>query len=96
MHMMKVISAAVVLSATIAGPVFAQDVEYGPAAGAAPYVAHGPGSRAQTFYRSYDRAPGDYLPGDIDQHRNLQNFGFSGRDPSRVGGQSPNLTPPGN
>jgi hypothetical protein len=26
--------------------------------------------------------------------RNLENFGFSGRDPSRVGGMDPNLNPP--
>jgi len=95
MHMMKAISAVVILSAAVAGPVFAQDIEYGPAVRATPYVA-APGSRAQTYYRSYDRAPGDYLPSDIDQYRNLQNFGFSGRDPSRVGGESPNLHPSGN
>jgi hypothetical protein len=95
MHMMKAISAAVVLSAAIATPVLAQEV-YGPGVGAAPYP-YGPGSRVQTYYRSYDRAaPGDYLPSDIDQYRNLQNYGFSGRDPSRVGGESPNLRPSGN
>jgi hypothetical protein len=27
--------------------------------------------------------------------RNLENFGFSGRDPSRVGGFDPNLRPSG-
>jgi len=26
--------------------------------------------------------------------RNIENFGFSGRDPSRVGGWDPNLNPP--
>ena len=95
MHMMKAIGAAAALSAALAGPVLEQEV-YGPAVGAAPY-AYGPGSRAQTYYRSYDRTPpGDYLPSDIDQYRNLQNFGFSGRDPSRVGGESPHLHPSGN
>jgi len=92
MHMMKAISAAVVLSAAVAAPVLAQEVYVS----AVPY-AYGPGGRAQTYYRSYDRtAPGDYLPSDIDQYRNLQNFGFSGRDPSRVGGETPNLRPSGN
>jgi hypothetical protein len=91
MHMVKALSAAAILSA-IAGPVFAQEVEYGPAARAAPY-----GSRAQTYYRSYDQVNPDYLPPrDIDEYRNLQNFGLSGRDPSRVGGETPNLHPPGN
>jgi hypothetical protein len=27
--------------------------------------------------------------------RNIENFGFSGRDPSRVGGWNPNLNPSG-
>jgi hypothetical protein len=27
--------------------------------------------------------------------RNIQNFGFSGRDPSRVGGWDPSLNPSG-
>ena len=26
--------------------------------------------------------------------RNMENFGFSGRDPSRVGGEDPSLNPP--
>ncbi|HET7886106.1 MAG TPA: hypothetical protein VFL62_07775 [Bradyrhizobium sp.] len=92
MNVMKTIAAAAILSASAAGPVFAQEV-YGPRVGAAPYAA-GPGSRAQTLY---DQAPGDYLPPeDSDQYHNLHNFGFTGRDPSRVGGQSPNLNPPGN
>jgi hypothetical protein len=26
--------------------------------------------------------------------RNIENFGFSGRDPSRVGGEDPSLNPP--
>jgi hypothetical protein len=51
----------------------------------------------QTYYRSYDQVNPDYLPPrDIDEYRNLQNFGLSGRDPSRVGGETPNLHPPGN
>ena len=93
MHIIKTITAAALLSASVAGPVFAQEV-YGPNDGAAPYV-YAP-SRGHTYYRTYETAPGDYAPTDIDQYRNLQNHGFSGRDPSRVGGQSPNLNPSGN
>jgi hypothetical protein len=29
------------------------------------------------------------------ERRNIENFGFSGRDPSRVGGWNPNLNPSG-
>jgi hypothetical protein len=89
MNKMKMISAAVILSATVATPVLAQDVgTYGPA-GAAP-MRH-----SQTYYRSYGRGNSDFLPPRNDEeYRNLQNFGFSGRDPSRVGGESPSLNPP--
>jgi hypothetical protein len=89
MNKMKMISAAVVLSAAVATPVLAQDVgTYGPA-GAAP-LRH-----SQTFYRSYNQMNSDFLPPRNDEeYRNLQNFGFTGRDPSRVGGESPSLNPP--
>lgn len=88
MNRSKAISAAVVVSAAIATPAFAQEV-YGPYV-AAPY---GP---APTFY-SYGQAPGDYLPPrNSEEYWNLVNHGFTGRDPSRVGGVSPNLKPPGN
>lgn len=88
MYTIKAISAAVVLSATIATPVFAQTVR--PYA-RAPYEA-APG----TFYRSYDQVPGDYLPPrNSDEFWSLENHGFTGRDPSRVGGDSPSVNPPG-
>ena len=88
MNTLKAIIAAVVLSAAVATPAFAQEV-YGPYVGP-PY---GP---APTFY-SYGQAPGDYLPPrNAEEYWNLVNHGFTGRDPSRVGGVSPNLNPPGN
>ena len=88
MTMMKAVSAAVLLSATLAVPAFAQ--EYVPA----PYYA-GPGP----FYRSYGygQVPGNYLPPrNTDEYWNLVNHGFTGRDPSRVGGSTPNVNPAGN
>jgi hypothetical protein len=90
MNKMKMISAAVLLSATVASPVFAQDGDtYGPSA--TPYAARHP----QTFYRSYSQVNPDFLPPrNNDEYRNLQNFGFTGRNPSRVGGESPSLNPP--
>ena len=86
MNTIKAISAAAILSATIATPVFAQEgYGYGP--------RHGYGPVPYTSYRSYGVAPGDYAPTNIDEYRNLENHGFTGRDPSRVGGESPSLNP---
>jgi hypothetical protein len=77
---LKAISAVVILSAAIATPVFAKE--------------HG---------RAYDRYRGAYnqiiepsyaMP-QTQAGRNLENFGFSGRDPSRVGGFDPSLRPSG-
>jgi hypothetical protein len=86
MNLMKTITAAVVLSASIAAPAFAQDA-YQSYSGA-PY-RHAP----TLYYRSYNVPPGSYAPRDNDEFWNQENFGFSGRDPSRVGGESPNLLP---
>jgi hypothetical protein len=84
MDLTKTITAAVVLSASIAAPALAQDAFYG----GAPY------RHAPQYYRSYDVPPGSYAPRNKQEYWNQQNFGFSGRDPSRVGGESPNLNPP--
>lgn len=90
MNTLKAISAAVVLSAAVATPAFAQEF-YGPYV-AAPYGPAGP-----AYYGSYGQVPGDYLPPrNTEEYWNLVNHGFTGRDPSRVGGDSPNLKPPGN
>lgn len=85
--MIKTIAAAAVLSASIAAPALAQRVD--------PYNGGGtPYRGAQQYYRSYDVPPGSYAPRNNDEWRNQENFGFSGRDPARVGGESPNLNPP--
>jgi hypothetical protein len=91
MNTLKAISAALLLSASISAPAFAQEI-YGPYA--APYGPVGP---APMYYRSYGQVPGNYLPPwNTDQYWNLVNHGFTGRDPSRVGGDSPSVKPPGN
>jgi hypothetical protein len=86
MNTLKAISAAVIVAAGIAAPAFAQEF-YGP------YVApYGP-----TYYRSFGQVPGNYLPPrNTDEYWNLVNHGFTARDPSRVGGDSPSVKPPGN
>src|ERR1700751_1022509 len=82
MTKMKTLSAAIILSAAVAAPVFAQPTHHG---------------------RTYDRYRGAYnqvngpfyaIPQTQDG-RNIENFGFSGRDPSRVGGEDPSLKPSG-
>lgn len=89
MSTMKAICAAVILSAAVAAPALAQEV-YGPAGG--PY---GPGSGPPAYYRSYGQVPGDYPPQTSDEYWNLRNHGFTGRDPSRVGSDSPSVNPSG-
>jgi hypothetical protein len=92
MTRIKLIGAAAIMSAAIAAPAFAfaQEV-YGPYDG--PYVSH-PYERGPAYYRPYNVPPGSYAPEDNEQFWNEVNHGFSGRDPSRTGGVSPNLKPP--
>ncbi len=86
MTRLKTVSVIAVLSAAIATPVFAQS-----------WDMRGPGSRMgpPRFYRSYDQWNGFYGPPlTKDEYWNLENFGTTGRDPSRIGGKSPWLNPP--
>ena len=85
MNLMKSVAAAVALSASIAAPAFAQDYQF---YSGAPY------RHAPRYYRSYDVPPGSYAPRNNQEFWNQENFGFSGRDPSRTGGESSNLNPP--
>jgi hypothetical protein len=77
----KLLSAVLLLSAAVATPAFAQD--HGRA-----HVRHFRGAYNQMIGPSYYAGPSSRA------ERNLENFGFSGRDPSRVGGMDPNLNPP--
>jgi hypothetical protein len=58
-----------------------------------PAIAQGP-----YFRGAYDQWNGYYndTPRTLDEERNLEDFGFSGRDTSRPGGEDPSLNPPGN
>jgi hypothetical protein len=76
----KTLSAVIILATAIATPAFAKQ--------------HG---------HAYDRYRGTYnqmtepsfaVPS-TQAGRNIENFGFSGRDPSRVGGWDPSLNPSG-
>jgi hypothetical protein len=101
MTKMKALSAVIILSAAIATPVFAQDA-IGP--------GYGLELQPVTNYRSNYRVPSDqnfrgaydqsgepfHAPSLSNKERdNIQDFGFSGRDPSMVGGEDPYLHPGG-
>ena len=82
MTKMKTLSAVIILSAAIATPVFAQPTHHG---------------RAYDRYRGAHNqlnGPADAAP-QTREERNIQNFGCSGRDPSRPGGEDPSLNPSG-
>ena len=82
MTKMKTLSAVIILSAAVATPVFAQD--HGRA-----HVRHFRGAYNEMIGPSYYAVPSSRV------EPNLENFGFSGRDPSRVGGEDPYLHPGG-
>ena len=77
---MKALSAAIILTAAVATPVFAQPPHHG---------------------RAYDRFLGAYNRLNGPSHltpreeRNVEDFGFSGRDRSFPGGEDPSLNPSG-
>jgi hypothetical protein len=90
MTKLKILSAIVILSAAIATPVFAQEAS-------APRPRHAQVYDQSNFRGAYDRsnAPFYAQPQTNEERRNVEDFGFSGRDPSRVGGEDPYLRPAG-
>jgi hypothetical protein len=97
MTKMKALGAAIILSTAFAAPVFARDS-----------IGLGNGLEPQLVasYRSTYRVPDDLnfggagasfdaRPLSNEERRNLEDFGRSGRDPSRVGGEDPYLRPGG-
>jgi hypothetical protein len=97
---MKALGAAIILSAAVATPVFAQDagaIGPGNRYGSLQPVTNYRGAFNQTFRGAYNQsgAP-SYAPAlTNEERRNIENFGFSGRDPSRVGGEDAWLHPGG-
>jgi hypothetical protein len=93
MTSIKTMSAVAILTAAIATPVLAQDA-----------AVTGLGSRygltpqpGATFHhaRAYNQAYHLWNVSDSEFRRNKANFGFSGRDRSRIGGEAPWLHPGG-
>lgn len=86
MTRMKTLSAVLILSAAVAAPALAQT----------------PSHHSRTYDESGFRGAYNQLdtpfyaaPRTNDFYWNGENFGFSGRDRSRVGGESPSLNPSG-
>jgi hypothetical protein len=84
MTKLKILSAIVILSAAIATPVFAQDA-IGP--------GHGRVYDQSNYRGAYNQSNETFYaqPLTNEERRNVEDFGFSGRDPSRVGGEDPYL-----
>lgn len=80
MTKIKTLTAVMILSTAVVTPVFAK--------------ANLPHN--ESFRRAYNQMtePSFALP-QTRAERNIENFGFSGRDPSRVGGWDPSLNPSG-
>ena len=76
----KTFSAVMLLSAALATPAFAHATKHGRAYG------------LSNFRGSYNQV---ITPSSSEGAVNLENFGFSGRDASRVGGFDPSLRPSG-
>jgi hypothetical protein len=89
MTKMKTLSAAIILSAAVTTPVFAQDAG-----------VRGPASRYGLEQQRGSRGAYNQLSGpsyataralDYEDKRDMDNFGFSGRDPSVPGGKDSSL-----
>jgi hypothetical protein len=83
MAKLKTLSAVIILSAAVATPVFAQDADVTKPAPTHHVRAHDR-SNYRGAYNAYNQPNAD-----------VEDFGFSGRDPSRPGGEDPNLRPSG-
>lgn len=87
----KTLGVALILSAAIASPVFAQDANVST-------PRHVRTHDQSNFRGAYNQQPdgASYFNAPVtrEERINQQNFGFSGRSPSRVGGEDPDLNPP--
>lgn len=97
MTSMKTLSVVIVLSAAIASPAFAAGAEGGGPIGPGSRNGLTPQPRASVHHVAYRHSSfrGAYNRWDPEFTRNQQNYGFSGRDASRIGGEAPWLRPGG-
>jgi hypothetical protein len=90
--MIRTLSAVLVLMTITAAPALAQDagvLRPGHSVKHHHHVRH-----SQHFRGAYNQSYRQTDP-DPEFQRNIDNFGFSGRDPSRIGGADPDLNPLG-
>jgi hypothetical protein len=97
MTKMKTLGAVALVSAVITAPVFAHDTggpgsHGGLKSRSGPIHHHVRAHNQRYVSRAYNQ-PNERVDPDPEFQRNIQNFGFSGRDPSRVGGEDPSLHP---
>ena len=88
--MIRTLSAVLILTAITAAPALAQDagvLRPGHSVKHHHHVRH-----SQHFRGAYNQSYRQTDP-DPEFQRNIDNFGFSGRDPSRIGGADPDLNP---
>jgi hypothetical protein len=95
MTKLKILSAIVILSAAIATPVFAQEASVRRPRHAQVYDAQV--YDQSNFRGAYNQsnAPFYAQPLTNEERANVEDFGRSGRDPTRVGGEDPYLHPGG-
>jgi hypothetical protein len=79
----KTLSAVIILSAAIATPVFAQETNV--------VAPHHTRIHERNYRGAYNSVNGSSYEA---PRTNIENYGFSGRDPSRIGGMDPDLNPP--
>jgi hypothetical protein len=90
---MKTLGAVIILSAAVATPVFAQDSGV---LGSGSRTHHGRTHDLRNFRGVYNQLNGPiYATPRAQDGRNVETFGFSGRDPSWPGGEDPSLRPSG-
>jgi len=89
MTKLATLSAIAIIVAAIATPVFAQDA-IGPGYG----LKSQPGTKHRSNYRGpHNQTNASFYTRPLTNRErlNIENFGWSGRDPSRVGGEDPYL-----
>ena len=77
----------IILSAAVAAPVFAQETN----------VLHARAYHNRNFHGAYNHLNAPiYANPQMGEGRNIEDFGFSGRDRSYPGGEDPSLNPAAN
>jgi len=95
MTKVQTISAIAIVSAVFAAPAFAQSAIGPGQVRELQLVTNYRGGFNQKFRSAYDQSAAPFYRHALtnEERRNVEDFGFSGRDPSRIGGEDPSLHP---